>query len=30
MLVHWQPGRMLRILDLIPLQNLDAWIRRHG
>ena len=30
MLVHWQPGRALRILDVIPRQDLESWIRRHG
>ena len=30
MLVHWQPGKSLRILDLIPRQDLDSWIKRHG
>ena len=30
MLVHWRPGKSLRILDIIPRQNLESWIKRHG
>jgi predicted nuclease with TOPRIM domain len=30
MIVRWQPGRLLRILDLIPRQELESWIKRHG
>ena len=30
MLVHWLPGKSLRILDLIPRQDLESWIKRHG
>ena len=30
MLVHWKPGKSLRILDLIPRQDLESWIKRHG
>ncbi len=30
MLVHWQPGKSLRILDVIPRQDLESWIKRHG
>jgi hypothetical protein len=30
MIVHWQPGKTLRILDLIPRQDLESWIRRQG
>jgi len=28
--VHWQPGKSLRILDVIPRQDLESWIKRHG
>jgi len=30
MILHWQPGKTLRILDLIPRQDLESWIRRQG
>ncbi len=30
MIVLWQPGKALRILDLLPRQGLESWIRRHG
>jgi len=30
MIVHWQPGKLLRILDVIPRQDLESWIKRHG
>lgn len=30
LLVHWQAGEVLRILDLIPRQDLEGWIKRHG
>jgi hypothetical protein len=30
MMVHWQPGKVLRILDVIPRQDLESWIRRQG
>lgn len=30
LLMHWQPGETLRILDLIPRQDLEGWIKRHG
>ena len=30
MLVHWQPGKELRILDVIPRQDLESWIKRQG
>ena len=30
MLVHWQPGKVLRILDVIPRQDLESWIKRQG
>jgi hypothetical protein len=30
MFVHWQPGKLLRILDVIPRQDLESWIKRHG
>jgi hypothetical protein len=30
LIVHWQPGETLRILDVIPRQDLESWIRRHG
>ena len=30
LIVHWQPGRMLRILDVIPRQELESWIRRQA
>jgi len=29
-IVQWQPGEVLRVLDLIPRQGLEAWIKRHG
>jgi hypothetical protein len=30
MFVHWQRGKLLRILDVIPRQDLESWIKRHG
>jgi len=30
LIVHWQPGKTLRILDVIPRQELESWIRRQG
>jgi hypothetical protein len=30
MIVHWRPGKSLRILDVIPRQDLESWIKRHG
>ncbi len=30
MILHWQPGKTLLILDLIPRQDLESWIKRHG
>ena len=30
MIVHWQPGKSLRILDVIPRQDLESWIKRRG
>lgn len=30
LIVRWQPGRSLRVLDVIPRQGLEAWIKRHG
>ena len=30
LIVHWQPGKVLRILDVIPRQDLESWIRRQG
>jgi hypothetical protein len=30
MIVRWQPGKSLRILDVIPRQDLESWIKRHG
>ena len=30
MIVHWQPGKLLRIRDVIPRQDLESWIKRHG
>jgi hypothetical protein len=29
MIVHWRPGKALRILDVIPRQDLESWINRH-
>ena len=29
MIVHWLPGKLLRILDVIPRQDLESWIKRH-
>ena len=29
MIVHWQPGKSLCILDVIPRQDLESWIKRH-
>ena len=30
MIVRWQPGTSMRILDVIPRQDLESWIKRHG
>lgn len=30
LIVHWQPGKTLRILDVIPRQDLESWIRRQA
>jgi len=30
MIVRWQPGKSLCILDIIPRQDLESWIKRHG
>ena len=30
MIVRWRPGKTLRILDVIPRQDLESWIKRHG
>ncbi|MEN8132111.1 MAG: SEC-C metal-binding domain-containing protein [Pseudomonadota bacterium] len=30
MIVRWQPGQSLHILDVIPRQDLESWIKRHG
>jgi hypothetical protein len=30
MIVHWQPGKVLEIVDVIPRQDLESWIRRQG
>ena len=30
LIVHWQPGKILEIVDLIPRQDLESWIRRQG
>ena len=30
LVVYWQPGKVLRILDVIPRQDLESWIRRQG
>jgi hypothetical protein len=30
LIVHWQPGKVLEIVDLIPRQDLESWIRRQG
>ena len=30
LIVHWQPGKALRILDVIPRQDLESWISRQG
>jgi hypothetical protein len=30
MILRWLPGKLLRILDVIPRQDLESWIRRHG
>jgi hypothetical protein len=30
LIVHWQPGKVLKIVDLIPRQDLESWIRRQG
>jgi len=29
LIVHWQPGKVLKIVDLIPRQDLESWIRRQ-
>jgi hypothetical protein len=29
MIVRWRPGQSLRILDVIPRQDLESWIKRH-
>ena len=28
--VHWQPGKVLEIADVIARQDLESWIRRQG
>ncbi len=30
LLVHWLPGESLQVLDVIPRQGLEAWIKRRG
>jgi hypothetical protein len=30
MILKWLPGKALRILDVIPRQDLESWIKRHG
>ena len=30
MIVRWRPGKSLHILDVIPRQDLESWIKRHG
>jgi hypothetical protein len=30
MIVYWQPGTRLEIVDVIPRQDLESWIRRRG
>ena len=30
LIVHWQPGKVLRIVNGIPRQDLESWIRRQG
>ncbi len=30
MIVRWRPGKSLRILDVIPRQDLESWIKRHS
>ena len=30
MIVRWQPGKSLCIIDVIPRQDLESWIKRHG
>ncbi len=30
LMVHWQPGKVLKIVDVIPRQDLESWIRRQG
>lgn len=30
LLLYWRAGQELRILDLIPRQELESWIKRHG
>lgn len=30
MIVRWQPGKSLRILDVVPRQELESWIKRRG
>ncbi len=29
-IVHWRPGKVLEIVDVIPRQDLESWIRRQG
>jgi hypothetical protein len=30
LIVRWQPGKVLQIVDVIPRQDLESWIRRQG
>jgi hypothetical protein len=30
MIVRWQPGKSLQVLDVIPRQDLESWIKRQG
>jgi hypothetical protein len=30
MILRWQPGTILEIVDVIPRQDLESWIRRQG
>ena len=30
MIVHWRPGKILKILDVIPRQGLESWIKRQA
>lgn len=30
LILYWQPGKTLDILDVIPRQDLESWIKRHG